>query len=438
MAAARKYAALPDLDQAPDVYETPDLADDVSTIPATSARSPSVGSDGGRAADEDDDESGVVRTKVDRDRAFSRFQDSKVNARKADFSDRLNSSRQYYKTSSRRRRRKAYTNGHDGEYDELSDDEEEETLDHKLARLKREIEEARIELAEKDEDRELFSDAPENRIDDDMEEHTLDSISKLSEALDAIYTSRNGFGKGPAGDLIRTISKLGASEVPARSTQTQAGPIAPPTASSLEQQAQLAQAFAKVAEFDTRLSFLEHALGLSGESMSSSSSDLQKPILQTLATLDRQIQTLTNSSASVDAASSKTRKLIEQTEHLLKAKSEYDAINHPTTDDAENVSKINALHGTLATIDSLAPTLPLVLDRMRTLRLLHANAAEAGSILDGIEKRQAEQASEIKQWREALDQVEKKVKSGESELAENIKGVESWVKELEARMSKLS
>jgi nuclear migration protein JNM1 len=377
-----------------------------------------------------------VRSKFDRDRAFTRFQDAKVNARKADFSDRLNSSRQYYRTSHRRLRRTAYSNDESGEYDDISEDEE-ETLDRKLVRLKREIEEARLELAEKDEDRELFSDATENKPEEDSEEHTLESINKLSEALDAVYISRNGAKKGPTAELTQAITKFTAINTTGSAIQAQAVAYPPLTTSSPEHQAQLSQALAKAAEFDTRLSFLEQALGLTSDSISDQSGDAPKPILHTLSTLDRQIQNLTNSSASVDAASSKTRKLIEQAEHLLKVKSEYNALDHPTTEDTENVSKINALYGTLTTIDSLAPTLPLVLDRLRTLRLLHATAAGAGNTLDEIEKRQAEQASEIEQWRDALNQVEKNLKSAEGGLTKNVKSVEDWIKDLEARMAKL-
>lgn len=307
-----------------------------------------------------------------------------------------------------------------------------------MARLKREIEEARIELAEKDEDRELFSDAPESKPDEDGEEHTLESISKLSEALDAVYLSRNGTSKGPTADLTQAIVKFstGAKSTPADQTRTVA--YSSSIASPPEHQAQLSQALAKAAEFDSRLTFLEQALGLANDNIQDQDGDAPKPILHTLSTLDRQIQTLTNSSASVDAASGKTRKLIEQAEHLLKVKSEYNALDHPTIEDTENVSKINALYGTLTTIDSLAPTLPMVLDRLRTLRLLHTSAAGAGNTLDEMEKRQTEQASEIKQWRDALDQVEKNLIGSEGGLTENVRSVEGWVKDLEARMEKLS
>lgn len=111
--------------------------------------------------------------------------------------------------------------------------------------------------------------------------------------------------------------------------------------------------------------------------------------------------------------------------------------NSSIAEDPERSSKINALYGTLSTIDSLAPTLPMVLDRLRTLRLLHTSAAAASNTIDELEKRQSNQAAEIKQWREALVQVEQNLKTGEGGLQENVKTVGEWVKDLESRMTKL-
>lgn len=340
----------------------------------------------------------------------------------------MNGSRQYYRTSSRRRRRES-----------TYSDEEEEFLDHKLARLKKEIEEARIELAEKNEDRELFSDAPETKADGEEDDDILENINNLSEALDAVYSAQNGSSGGLQADLAKTISKFDHATAESQRAPKANNSYQPTSTSSPEYQAQLSQALAKAAEFDTRLSFLEHALGLSGATMpEQDSTNPPKPIMHTLQVLDRQVQTLTNSSASVDAASGKTRKLIEQAENLAKRRAEYDATDHPTPDDAESLSKVNALYGTLSTIDSLAPTLPMVLDRLRTLRLLHTSAASAGSTLDDMEKRQGEQAGEIRQWSEALNQVERNLRASEAGLSENVKNVEDWVKELEDRMTKLA
>jgi nuclear migration protein JNM1 len=153
----------------------------------------------------------------------------------------------------------------------------------------------------------------------------------------------------------------------------------------------------------------------------------------------------------VENAHNKTRQLIKDAERLerLRAAND-DGATSPTPTGAlinghgshidmpEKASKINALYGTLATIDTLSPTLPMVLERLRTLRALHTSAVTASTALDDIEKRQAEQAAEIGQWREALQKVESYVKDGQSSLKENVEEVDTWVRELEDRLARFS
>jgi len=82
--------------------------------------------------------------------------------------------------------------------------------------------------------------------------------------------------------------------------------------------------------------------------------------------------------------------------------------------------------------------LPMVLERLRTLRLLHASAGSAAATLDEIEKRQGEQDAEIEAWREALEKVEGALEEGEGTLSQNVKVVAEWVKDLEGRVAKFS
>jgi nuclear migration protein JNM1 len=77
------------------------------------------------------------------------------------------------------------------------------------------------------------------------------------------------------------------------------------------------------------------------------------------------------------------------------------------------------------------------LDRLRSLRAIHADAATASESLDRTEKKQAEMAGDIKKWREGLEKVEEAMKQGESVMSGNMKVVEGWVKELEQKMEKL-
>jgi nuclear migration protein JNM1 len=105
--------------------------------------------------------------------------------------------------------------------------------------------------------------------------------------------------------------------------------------------------------------------------------------------------------------------------------------------DDEQIAKIQALYATLPTIQSLHPLLPSVLERLRSLRACHAGAAHAAESLNELEKRHAEMASEIEQWREGLTAVEEKMKQGEAALRSNVETVEPWVRDLESRMARL-
>lgn len=105
--------------------------------------------------------------------------------------------------------------------------------------------------------------------------------------------------------------------------------------------------------------------------------------------------------------------------------------------DPEQISKINALYGTLSTIESLSPLLPSVLDRLRSLRAIHADAATASQNLTLVESRQADMAEEIRSWREGLERMEGMVTKGEESMTGNAEMVEGWVRELEGRMERL-
>ncbi|KAJ8123359.1 hypothetical protein O1611_g9611 [Lasiodiplodia mahajangana] len=129
MAVNRKYADLPDLDSAPDIYETPDLTDDNSTIPTTVDRSLSDD----EFDDDDDDDTdgpGISHSRLRINQARSRFMPSQLDARDVDFSDRVNGKRKSYRASSKRHR---ILKDGTAEIGDLSDEEEGESLERKIA-----------------------------------------------------------------------------------------------------------------------------------------------------------------------------------------------------------------------------------------------------------------------------------------------------------------
>ncbi|KAI1813322.1 Dynamitin-domain-containing protein [Poronia punctata] len=427
MAVNRKYADLPDLDSAPDIYETPELTDDNSTVPTTVDRSQSD-----NEFNDDDDydnehDDGISRSRLRVDQARSRFLPAQVDARDVDFSDRVYGKRKSYRASSRRQHVLK-----DGtvEIGDLSDEEGSEDLERKLARLKREILEAKEEFARQNK---ASEDAPSTKQNEEL--------LVLSQALEELSVQTEEPPR-PQPRLAVPAQKLPKDEdspFPPTDNATYTVTYAPHYEQS--------HALAKVADFDWRLSLLEKAIGISA-TPELEGNRLPRAIMPTLETLQNQIMTLSEAStASLDSISRRVRTLTQEAEQLEKsrkaaktAQEELSSAGGPTVeaDDAEQIAKINALYGTLPTIENLTPLLPPLLDRLRSLRTIHADAATASETLARIEESQREMASDIKQWREGLEKVESTMKEGETAMSGNMTVVEGWVKELEAKVAQLS
>ncbi|KAI0547455.1 Dynamitin-domain-containing protein [Xylaria curta] len=431
MAVNRKYADLPDLDSAPDIYETPDLTDDNSTIPTTIERSPSDDE-----FDDDDDTDtdgpGISHSRLRIDQARSRFMPSQVDARDVDFSDRVNGKRKSYRASSRRQR---ILKDGTAEIGDLSDEEEGESLERKLARLRREIQEAKEEY-----------DKQKEELGDTSSQHDTELVT-LSQALEELST--------------QSEEVVGSRARPARPARPAREPAKPQEGASLASVENAtytvtyapsydqSHALAKAADFDWRLALLEKAIGISSTATPDlEGAGLPRAILPTLETLQNQIMTLSEAStSSLDSISRRVRTLTQEAEQLEKsrkaakaAQEELSSAGGSTveTDDAEQIAKVNALYGTLPTIESLTPLLPPLLDRLRSLRAIHADAATASDTLERIEKSQGEMASDIRQWREGLEKIEEAISASETSISGNMKVVEGWVKELEVKMAQLS
>lgn len=209
-------------------------------------------------------------------------------------------------------------------------------------------------------------------------------------------------------------------------------------------------ALAKAADFDTRLTVLEKVLGMSASALANPDRPLpSSAMIASLDELSRQMSVLTNSStSSLDAASRRVKQLTQEAEKLAEARkaakaaadarreaseSELDLIPAEGTANGERDAKINALYGALPTIENLGPLLPAVLDRLRSLRSIHTDAARAVESLAKVERRQEEMGGEIERWREAMEKVEVVVGESEGRVNANMQTVEGWVRVLEEK-----
>ncbi|KAL8376114.1 hypothetical protein RB595_007299 [Gaeumannomyces hyphopodioides] len=449
MALNRKYSALPDLDTAPDIYETPDLTDDNSTVPTGTVKSQS---------DEEDDyghepAEGVLRSRLKVSEARSRFTPANVDARDVDFSDRVSGKRKSYKVSTRRHRTLE-----DGtlELGDLSDDDDDgaDSLARKIARLKREVEEARAEYAKQQ------ATSPNPPADGTSPEADIDSLSRALESISGLLSRQEPvFRSAPVLEPQPAADGSSAELPPATGGATYTVTYAPTY--------QQSHALAKAADFDKRLLLLEKSLGIgSSAAPELDAGGLPRAVLPMLETLDRQVGALASATpVSLDTLTRRVRALNQEAASVEKSRGTLEAAREmvlvpmvhtgeTATSAAEaeaaqralaiasNLSeyeaKISALYGTLPTIENLAPLLPPLLDRLRSLRAIHADAAAASDTLDRIERSQAEAAAEIRQWREGLEKVEAAMREGETSMEGNAKAMEGWVKELEQRVAKLS
>ncbi|KAL1310694.1 hypothetical protein AAFC00_000953 [Neodothiora populina] len=448
----RKYAALPDLDEAPDIYETPELADDTSTLQtSTAARSPSPSDS---ESSEADPASGINRHRLRPRDARSQFRSSRVDAREVDFSDRVSSKRRAYRISSRRGRAGTLIEGNeDGEEDwdgEDDDEDGEEGLDRRLARLIREAQEVQSELdrrttqgQKEDTAHEESEDAGEN--DDD---EVSAKFQKLNLALEKIRYSQKDADSAHAKlakQLARGVPEQQQQSIPEttsepENTETAAAPGPAPADTTT---------LSKVADFDARLASLERALGVSSLDAPSSSTAFA-PVIPTLTLLDRQVNLLSSvpSQPHLDAIIQKLH-LAQTEQHRAAAAAnrngdDADNIHTPTNTassssslTAEEMAKLRSLYSILPQLNTMAPTLPPLLARLRSLRTIHSNAAAASQTLDEIERKQDEADHEIKEWTEGLAKVAEAVKAAEGDMKESVGAVDGWVKDLEQRIENL-
>lgn len=416
-----------------------------------------------------------------------------VDARDVNFSDSIAMKRQAYRSKSKSRRHRLRREDGTEEVGDLSDSDD-ESVERRLARLRREVEDLRVEMAEqsasgKDDSVESGASKGAPASDKPGENARGDGVAELSRALDNLYASSR-CGQSTSYSAATVLSQKLGSEVrpgvPDAESQNQQPPVKGPastavTTVSAPAAASSAGILSHAAAFEGRLALLESSMGISSSSNPFVGDGISEPALQpVLPALDQltsRLSALTGllvganpafsgpsavpglTTPHLEALSTRVRKLTTDAEALASArKHAFDAakaahaarITSTSSDDAttpapggsgaaddDHAAKIQALYATLPTIQSLHPLLPSVLERLRSLRACHAGAAHAADSLDELEKRHAEMASEIEQWRDGLGAVEEKMREGEAALRSNVETVEPWVRDLESRMARL-
>jgi nuclear migration protein JNM1 len=449
--------------------------------------------------DSDHDDAGfnsdIDREGVNADQARLHFMGAAVDARDANFSDSISSKRQAYRSKDKSNRRRRRREDGTEEVGDLSDSED-ESLERKLARLRREVEDLKVEMENRsssgaNDGLETGANQATSAADRSGENTLGDGVVELSRALDNLHASSRG-GQAASYSAATLLAKkldTGSQSAPTPSADAQKQPnttsesataAVTPVPSQTAAAAPSAGLLSHAAAFEGRLALLEASMGISSSSNPFVGDGLSEPALQpvlpALEQMTSRLSALTGllvganpasggpgavpglTTTQLESLSTRVRKLTTDAEALASARkraadaakaaqtariasgSDGDAVaaaeGSGAVDD-EQIAKIQALYATLPTIQSLHPLLPSVLERLRSLRACHAGAAHAAESLNELEKRHAEMATEIEQWREGLTAVEEKMKQGEASLRSNVETVEPWVRDLESRMARL-
>ncbi|KAI4282838.1 MAG: hypothetical protein L6R38_002639 [Xanthoria sp. 2 TBL-2021] len=457
MSAGRKYAGLIDFDDAaPDIYETPELTDDASTVPASStlrSNSRASSTDGLEGHDP-----AIDRQQIDPNRARNSFLTN--DTRDTPSHGWINSRRAAYRSSSKRARKGSLEEG----LVDNTDDEDEESLERKLARLRREVAEVKESYQRRSTEAEAKQRVPTIQVESVPTEKKasapLEALDSLTRILEEIERPEKTNQDGSSQRLIgRLNERFDSFELQTTNETTQDAQDHENKGNGIDQTSSSypTQTFSKISDFDKRLRLLEAALGMDLIPLPTKDRSASRAVLPVLDGLDRQISSISTSDSSLDQISRQIRQMTEDAEKLTEARkaaaaqltSNQSAIERkrlsttrsggPVTEakeDRAQASKVNALYGALHTIESLSPLLPMVLDRLRSLRIIHADAANASDSLRKVENRQAAMAEELKEWSEGLEKVELALQRGETSMSENMGVVDGWVKELESRIGK--
>ncbi|CDS06745.1 hypothetical protein LRAMOSA09272 [Lichtheimia ramosa] len=456
---------LPDIDDQPDVYETPD---------ADSANQ--VTSFGDQSSDEDDNNENVVRSRVSIKDATARFKDSVVESTGVDFSDRLTRRKKAMYRSIVRRPASLDTT----EYEMLPRELElQETPMQKLRRLMYEVQELN-EHVEKSKDEapsdvsqtDLLSQISYLQTDLARISQRLDQASEQDGASTATYGSRIDEAK----QLIKQLEAY--KNTPPKEhagndnddtvliDKTDKGDVVTyelfytPEAVKMHKES-------KVAEIDERIAKIESLVGSSSgngfddlppslvtSSLVGSLSKLEQQIAilsqpRHLDTIKRKLETLVGTldrlnelkSGRKDASHLYSR-LPDTTSTSVTATAAATANNSDNKDgnglSSDTEEKVKHLFDTMEKIDPLLNLTPALLTRLKALQGLHTEASTFGRSVKMISEEQSRITDELKSLSSACELLNKSLKENEDTVNANIKVIDTRMTELVQRVGALS
>ncbi|KAG8900465.1 hypothetical protein FRB99_006034 [Tulasnella sp. 403] len=419
-----KYANLPDIDSARDVYETEDIDENASRdvgnieIPVSKGKKADFSQKG--HSDDDDDigplpDSGISQEELDSSRLPERDEVGR-----------------FFRRAERRRPKKtvyAYPVSPGGSRSpsptDASSSKRAPPLRTRLRALQQELHAIEAEMADPSNPL-LFEEGEGGPVDmGEMLKGLVEVRGRLSNlgGLHIAGTKREGLvEKAVAAGKIDHQRKSSTQSVERQPTGGKA-PL--PDSKTL-------------VELDHRISELEKVMGSNNTALDESS-PLPPPLLPQVNRLSNQLHLLTQP-RHIDSISRRLKLLLADLERYQTVTKRPAAkeLKDGTSSTTQGSNLLPDLAPILQRLSPLLPTIPHLLQRLRTLSTLHASTSSFAATLTTLEEEQRKVRSSMGELGEAIGGVEKSINDNLARVEGNLKGMESRLDDVMARLALLS
>ncbi|KAF7983283.1 hypothetical protein HWV62_22935 [Athelia sp. TMB] len=402
---ANKYANLPYIDTAPDVYETEDI------FPTTRAED----------ADTSDDDLSVPARLVHGKGAASKEeldQSNQISPEEA--------SKRFKKADRKQRSRPqyAYPPSPDSGPNTPSNAHRPIPLSQRLRALQSELASLEVELADPSNPL-LAREREEDNVDPG---ELIRGLVDVRGRLEKISKGKEGRGRlvnAVIGDGdVRPNDKDGANEE-AETDKADAVNANAPDARS-------------IIEMDRRVGELEKLVGSSNTALDEST-PLPPPLLPLISRLNSQLTLLTQP-RHIDSISRRLKLLLTDLDRAS-ASQQHSSHRRQNSQPGSSPAPTSAMQEQLLPLlTRLGPTLPQIphiLTRLRTLSALHTSASEFQDTLEGLEEEQKKMREALTELDEAVGTVEESLEENQGLVKGNISGLEERVEALLRRIEEM-
>jgi len=393
---ANKYANLPDIDTAPDVYETEDVF-------------PSSEINGG---DSDSDEPSGPRVRTQRSAEASKEELDNSNLISAEDASR------HFRRAERRRQesRFAYPPSPTSS-PSRSPSPSRRPLPARLRALQAELAALEGEVADPSN--------PALKAEGVDAGEMIRGLVDVRRRLEKVRMGREGRGRlvgvvlgdGGREDSEEDVEQSSA-DVKAKESKVQGGPEV-----------------RGVAEMDKRVGELEKLVGSVGATLDEST-PMTPPLLPMLTRLNSQLMLLTQP-RHIDSISRRLKLLLSDLERVSTAQAQKRQAPGSTTIIPGTATQ-DALLPLLTRLAPSLPHIPHILTRLRTLSALHASAGEFQGTMTALEEEQRKTRDALEALKIAVGDVEVSLEANKGTVAGNVQGLEDRVDRVLTRLEELS